>query len=107
MSSSEPTSGFFSTAHVEVNRPSRYAKQLANHMGHKAQKTETTDGWELFFDPSRATLRPHDSVQPPVLEMSVWSPTTVGLESVQGALERHLQKFTTRMGGVRVVWQEG
>jgi hypothetical protein len=107
MSTTEPASGFFSTAYVEVDRPSRYAKQLANHMGHKVQATDTAEGWELFFDPSRAILRPHDGVQPSVLEMIVWSPTTAGLESVQGTLERHLQKFTTRMGGVSVVWQEG
>ena len=107
MSTTPPAGGYFSTAYVEVDRPSRYAKQLASHMGHKAHATETAEGWELFFDPSRATLRPRDSGQPSVLEMRVWSPTREGLASIQGALERHMQKFTTRIGGVVVVWQEG
>ena len=107
MSTTSPTGGFFSTAYVEVDRPGRYAKQLASHMGHKAHATETAEGWELFFDPSRATLRPLDSDQPSVLEMRAWSPSRESLEAVQVALERHLQKFTTRIGGVVVVWQEG
>jgi hypothetical protein len=107
MSSAEPSTGLSSTANVTVERPSRWAKQLATHMGHKAHATETPQGWELFFDPSRASLTPHDAAESPTLVMAVWSPTRDGLESIQAALERHLQKFTARIGGVIVVWHEG
>jgi hypothetical protein len=106
MSSAGPASGLSSTAYVEVDRPSRYAKQLATHLGHKARATKTRQGWELFFDPSRASLTPRDAAEPPTLVIAVSSPTRDGLESIQGALERHLQQFTARIGGVIVVWQE-
>ena len=98
--------GVSSRATIELDRAHRYAKQLASHLGHKARVEKTDTGWELFFDPSRATVIVSDDAAAPGLDIAVWSPTPEGLESVQGALERHLQAFTARQGGVVVVWRE-
>jgi len=95
-----------SIATVALERPGRFAKQLASHLGHKATVAATEDGWELFFDPSRATVVPQDAGEHPVMVLTVWSPTSEGLVSVQAALERHLQAFTARSGGVEVRWVE-
>jgi hypothetical protein len=104
---SEHTTPHMRFARVIVDRPSRFAKQLATHMGHKATVTSTENGWDMFFDPSRATLTASDSATPAHLDIRVTSPTVEGIDSVTAALERHLTTFTARQGGVTISWLEG
>ncbi|MER6302352.1 DUF2218 domain-containing protein [Kitasatospora sp. NPDC001539] len=82
-----------STARVVTDRPGRYAKQLAAHMGRKIEATfsEETGRGTLVFGAGTATLE----AAPDALLLTVEGEreNLPGLEDVVG---RHLVRFGTR-----------
>lgn len=82
-----------SEARVATDRPARYAKQLAAHMGRKieAHWSEETGRGTLTFATGTATL----AAEPDALLLAVEGETEnlPGLEDVVG---RHLVRFGTR-----------
>ncbi|GAB7183102.1 DUF2218 domain-containing protein [Kitasatospora sp. Ki12] len=90
-----------STAHVSTDRPGRYAKQLAAHMGRKIEATysEETGRGTLVFSAGTATLE----ARPDALLLTVEGERDKlpGLEDVVG---RHLVRFGARDELV-VEWQ--
>ncbi|MEU9046458.1 MULTISPECIES: DUF2218 domain-containing protein [unclassified Kitasatospora] len=90
-----------STARVATDRPGRYAKQLAAHMGRKieAAYSEETGRGTLVFSAGTATLE----AQPDALLLTVEGErdNLPGLEDVVG---RHLVRFGVRDELV-VEWQ--
>lgn len=90
-----------STAHVSINRPARYAKQLATHLSHKASDFSHTDTtWTLVFDFGEGTIIAHDTL----IEMLATSSDTDSLARMQDVLERHLRKFASQEGELSIEW---
>lgn len=90
-----------STTRIEIERSSRYAKQLASHMGHKIPVQETSSGWELTFGSGRATLTPSENH----LVMTVRAENPDDLEGIKFALVKHLVKFAAKLGELEIAWK--
>jgi len=90
-----------STARVSTDRPARYAKQLAAHMGRKvpAEWSEETGRGSLVFGAGRAELAAEDGAL--LLSVEGAEESLAQLEDVVG---RHLVRFGTRDELV-VAWQ--
>lgn len=90
-----------SIANVPINRPARYAKQLANHLSHKASSFSHSDGtWNVTFDFGEGTLVAYDSH----IEMKATSSDADSLARMQDVLERHLRKFAAQEGHLTIEW---
>ena len=50
------------TAEVQIERPARYGKQLASHLGHKAPVTELENGWSLAIGTGTGLVLPSESI---------------------------------------------
>ena len=101
----QPTFSCLSTARVSTDRPSRYGKQLAAHMGRKITATwdETVQTGSLTFDREGATtgvvgLSCHDGVLQ--LDLAADDEHLERLEQVTGI---HLARFGAKEGLV-VSW---
>ncbi len=80
-----------SSAKLIIDRPARYAKQLASHIGHKAQAIEEIDGKvhiTFGFGATGTIAVTSDAV---LLEAS--ADNNEALEKAQDVLGRHLLKF--------------
>ena len=108
--SAQPVFSRRSTAHVSTDRPSRYGKQLASHMGRKITSTwdEASQTGSLTFDREGAVtgvveLSCHDDVLQ--LDLAADDAHLERLEQVTGI---HLARFGAKEGLV-VGWirQEG
>ncbi|RKE21417.1 DUF2218 domain-containing protein [Streptomyces sp. TLI_171] len=90
-----------STARVTTDRPARYAKQLAAHMGRKitAEWSEETGRGTLAFGAGRAELVAEEGAL--LLAVDGEAENLAQLEDVVG---RHLVRFGTRDELV-VAWQ--
>ncbi|MFF0298756.1 DUF2218 domain-containing protein [Kitasatospora sp. NPDC004615] len=90
-----------STARVATDRPARYAKQLAAHMGRKvpAEWSEETGRGSLVFGAGQAELTAEDGAL--LLAVEGAEENLPQLEDVVG---RHLVRFGTRDELV-VAWQ--
>lgn len=80
-----------SLAHVTTDRPGRYAKQLASHLGRRlatAWDDESGVGSVEFPDGAKAELR----AEPGVLVMTV-DASAERLDGVEDVLGRHLVRF--------------
>lgn len=88
------------TAIVTIERPARYAKQLAAHMGHKIESSEIENGWQLAFPSGVATLICTDET----LTMTVKANDAESQERMQFALDKHLRQFTTKLPDYDITW---
>ena len=88
------------TAEVEIERPARYGKQLASHMGNKLKVKEIEAGWKLTFDIGEATLVATDTH----LVMVTSAKNNEDLEKIQFALVKHLVKFAAKIGELNIAW---
>jgi hypothetical protein len=91
-----------SHAHVSLERPARYGKQLAGHIGHKVQVDELDNGWALHIGDGLGRVLPHDEA----LELVAEAETTEMLERIKDVLGRHLLQFTTKLPGVTIAWTD-
>ena len=88
------------TAIIEIERPNRYAKQLASHMGNKVPTEEIESGWKLTFDIGTATLTTTETQ----LTMVANAENSENLQKIQGALVKHLIKFAAKLGELDIAW---
>jgi predicted O-methyltransferase YrrM len=91
----------FATALVAIDRPARYAKQLASHLGHTADVVQTTDGrTTIALSGGTCVIAPGGSH----LELIVTSRDAEGLASVQEVVAGDLLRFAGEDAGVRIEW---
>ena len=88
-------------AEVTIERPARYGKQLASHLSHKIEVTETEAGWVLQIRGGEGHVLPQ--TESLVLEAS--APNEETLEKVKDVLERHLRKFAAKLEPLEVNWR--
>ena len=82
---------FSSTAAVATERPGRYAKQLASHLGRKVPSAWDEESGEgsVEFPTGRATLAAGDGV----LLLALVADDAENLDRLEGVVGRHLVKF--------------
>lgn len=85
---------------VSINRPARYAKQLAMHLSHKIQSIPTDTGWDLVFSQGTASI----VVTEHAIEFSTTAATTEDTAFIQDVLDRHLKKFAAKEGELSIEW---
>lgn len=91
-----------SYARVVTDKPARYAKQLASHLGRKVPIVEDgAGGWSIVLGEARGAV----AVGEGVIELRAQSPDAEGLAQVQHVLGSHLERFGTR-AELSVVWQD-
>jgi hypothetical protein len=90
----------FSAADVVIDRPERYGKQLASHLGHKVAVTDLDNGWALTIGEGTGRVLPGDGV----LRLEAEADNAELLARIQDVLERHLRKFATKAGELEVSW---
>lgn len=90
----------FSSADVVIDRPDRYGKQLASHLGHKAEVTELENGWSLAIGDGTGRVLPHEGI----LRLEAEADSHEMLSRIQDVLERHLRKFAQKFGELEVDW---
>ena len=91
----------FATALVAIDRPARYAKQLASHLGHSADVAQSTDGRAtITLDGGTCVVAPG----PRHLELIVTSRDADGLASVQDVVAGDLLRFAGEDADVRIEW---
>jgi hypothetical protein len=88
------------SAHVAIERPERYAKQLASHMGNKVPTEAIDGGWKLTFDIGSATLLCKDTT----LTMTAVAENLEDLKKIEFALVKHLVKFAVKLGELEIEW---
>lgn len=89
-----------SVARVRTNRPERYLKQLASHMGHKVPVVHEGRSAEVRFDFATACL----TAAREELEMRVTASTDADLRRAEEVLGSHLLRFASE-GELAVVWE--
>lgn len=102
------TMKYVSEALVNTDRPERYAKQLASHLGHKITCEEIADGYRLTFNRDGhfngygdvLVLDEGDAFR---LTLCAYAPDAECLERIEGILGRHLERFGER-DGLKVVF---
>ena len=79
-------------ATVATTSPDRYVKQLAAHLGHKAEIRSEPGGQRIVFAVGSCLL----STQTDSLELRAESGTAEGLNRVKEITESHLERFGQR-----------
>lgn len=87
-------------ATVSLERPERYGKQLAAHLGHKTEVTEIDGGWQATIRGGTGLILPTENA----LVLDASAEDTETLEVVKDVLERHLRKFAAKLGELDVEW---
>jgi hypothetical protein len=89
---------------VAVDRPERYAKQLASHLGRRLGVREEGADIRLLFGEGDGDclLRPLEST----LELHATAPAPEQLDRVTEVVGRHLERFGQR-DELSVTWQRG
>jgi hypothetical protein len=95
-----------SRASVAIERPARYGKQLAGHLGHKVQVDDLDNGWALHIRGGKGYVLPHESDTEPTLELIAEAVDLELLERIKDVLGRHLLQFTTKVPGVTITWTD-
>ena len=91
----------FATALIAVDRPTRYAKQLATHLGHDTEATQSADGRvTITFSYGTCVAAPGARH----LELIAVSQDADGLASVQDAVALQLQRIVGDEPEVRIEW---
>jgi len=90
-----------STAQVATDRPERYLKQLADHLGRRGNSERADDGstGTVRFDFGVVELR----TEPGTLVMSATADDDEALRRVEDVAGRHLVRFGER-DGLTVSW---
>jgi len=89
-----------STAHVPVERPERYGKQLVSHMAHRRTTRWDPPGTgSIEWPDGRCGL----ACESGVLILTATADDAEALARVQDAVGRHLERFGTREG-LQVRW---
>lgn len=78
-----------SKAEVAIERPGRYAKQLASHLGHKITITEIPGGHHYVIENATADVLPQESQ----IVFSCKASDAEALERMQYVLQKHIVKF--------------
>jgi hypothetical protein len=89
-----------SVADVAINRPERYGKQLASHLGHKVPVADFHNGWVLSIGEGTGRILPGDGS----LRLEAEADSPEMLARIQDVLERHLRKFAAKLGELEVKW---
>jgi hypothetical protein len=84
---------------VATSAAERYAKQLASHLGRKAEVRDEPEGRRVVLGGGSCLLVPG----PAALELRAEAGSTVDLERVQHVVGGHLERFGQR-DGLAVVW---
>ena len=87
---------------VPIERPARYAKQLASHIGHRVEVTSRDDGYDVAFTDGTGRI----DVAETSLTLTATSEDSAVLERIKDVLGRHLLQFTTRLPDVTVEWHD-
>jgi hypothetical protein len=90
-----------SKAVVSIERPSRYSKQLASHLGHKIAVTEIENGWHFEIDGAKGDVVTTGESE---LTMTATGDTVELEERMQVVLQKHLLKFAGDLNP-EVVWK--
>jgi caffeoyl-CoA O-methyltransferase len=91
----------FATALVAIDRPTRYAKQLASHLGHTADVAQSTDGRAtILLSGGTCVVAPGAGH----LELIAASHDADGLAAVQDEIARDLLRFAGDDAGIRIDW---
>lgn len=92
------------TALVDIERPGRWAKQLASHLGRKLAVTETDRGPQLTMEHEgeRATCL-LDTTEETRLGLHVEATSEEAAEQLAGVVGSHLERFAEKEG-VQVSW---
>jgi hypothetical protein len=88
------------TAYVATASADRYAKQLASHLGRRAEVREAADGTVIVLANGECRL----VSQPDTLELHASGPTREDLERVMEVVGTHLERFGQR-NELTVVWE--
>ncbi|MGX5358076.1 DUF2218 domain-containing protein [Kocuria sp. KH4] len=88
-------------ATVATGSAARYAKQLASHLGRKAEIRDEADGPRVVLAVGSCLLLAGDRA----LELRARSATPDGLERVQQVVGSHLERFGQREG-LSVAWSD-
>jgi hypothetical protein len=80
-----------STADVTTASAARYAKQLASHLGNKAEVRDEEEGQRIVIGTGSCLLVPGDS-----LVLLAEAPDAEALERVQWVVGSHLERFGAR-----------
>lgn len=89
------------TAAVATEAAARYAKQLASHLGRKAEIRDEADGPRVVIGAGSCLLVAGEHA----LELRARAETADGLERVQQVVGGHLERFGQREG-LTVDWIE-
>lgn len=81
------------TANVAIERPARYGKQLASHLGHKAEVTELENGWSLVIGSGTGLVLPSETH----LQLVAEADDPEMAERIKFVLDKHLKQFTTKL----------
>ncbi len=81
------------TADVQIERPERYGKQLASHLGHKAEVTDLENGWSLAIAGGTGLVLPGEGV----LTLIAEAPDAEATERIKFVLEKHLRQFAPKL----------
>ena len=90
-----------SVAVVTIDRPQRWAKQLADHFAHKTQVDDIDGGRLIHFSVGDGLVGTSDTA----VLLTAYGEDAAQLASVQDVLGRHLERFAQREA-VTVVWGE-
>ncbi len=84
-------SDFSKRAHasVTIERPQRYGKQLAQHLGHKIPVEYSSGSWVLTMGTGRGTVTPAEVT----LEFGAEADDAETMNRIKDVLSRHLLKF--------------
>ena len=89
-----------STASVATSTPERYAKQLASHLGRRAEIREETDGIRIVLTVGNCLVRPATDT----LELIATASGPEELDVVTRVVGSHLERFGQR-NELSVTWQ--
>jgi uncharacterized protein len=91
-----------SSALVATDRPARYAKQLAAHLGRRSEIREEGDNIRIVLTSGECLLSPRDDV----LRMDATAADEESLAVVTDVVGRHLERFGQR-DELQVSWTRG
>ena len=87
------------TASVATDAAQRFAKQLASHLGRRAEVREEPDGTRVMFGNGSCLMQSLDTT----LELAAVADDDEALDRVTDIVGRHLERFGQR-SGLTVVW---
>lgn len=85
---------------MSIERPSRYSKQLAGHLGHKIEVSEVDKGWRFQIEGAVGLVITSGEAE---LTMTVTADSIELQERMQFILQKHLLKFAGDLEPV-VTW---